>query len=154
MNKPAASSSRWTDGSMTRRVAKRYAAERRFKLFGLAAVGLSVAFLAFLLINMGARGLGGFTQSQIRLDVDFARSDLMLDPAALKGPMAEQNRRQRRARRRARDGRGRDLWRGRGRIVRRRLDPRARPAIDRRPDAADAARATVAALVVARPTSR
>ena len=75
---------------MTRLVAKRYAAERRFKLFGLIAVGLSVAFLAFLLINMGMRGLGGFTQSEIRLDVDFARSDLMLDPAALKGPQAEE----------------------------------------------------------------
>ena len=69
---------------MTRLVAKRYAAERRFRLFGLLAVGLSVAFLAFLLITMGARGLSGFTQSQIRVDVDFARSDLMLDPAAHK----------------------------------------------------------------------
>jgi phosphate transport system permease protein len=89
MSKTASSASRWTDGSMKRLVAKRYAAERRFKLFGLAAVVLSVAFLAFLLINMGARGLGGFTQSQIRLDVDLAQTDLMLDPAALKGPQAE-----------------------------------------------------------------
>ena len=40
MSKPATPASRWTDGSMTRMVAKRYAAERRFKLFGLAAVGL------------------------------------------------------------------------------------------------------------------
>ncbi len=75
---------------MTKRVAQRYAAERRFKLFGLAAVGLSVAFLAFLLITMGARGLSGFTQSQIRVDVDFARSDVMIDPAALTGPQAEE----------------------------------------------------------------
>ncbi len=80
--------SRWTDGSMTRRVARRYAAERRFKLFGLIAVGLSVAFLAFLLLTMAAKGLSGFTQSQIRLDLDFPRSDLMLDPAALAGPQA------------------------------------------------------------------
>jgi len=90
MNKVSAPSSRWTDGAMTKRVAQRYAAERRFKLFGLVAVGLSVAFLAFLLITMGARGLGGFTQSQIRVDVDFARSDLMIDPAALGGPQAEE----------------------------------------------------------------
>ncbi len=87
MNKPHAST-RWTDGSMQSLVRKRYAAERRFRLFGFAAVGLSVAFLAFLLITMAAKGLGGFTQSQIRLDVDFARSDLMLDPAALTGPQA------------------------------------------------------------------
>jgi phosphate transport system permease protein len=71
-------------------VRKRYAAERRFRLFGLAAVGLSVAFLAFLLVTMAAKGLGGFTQGQIRLDIDFAKSDLMLDPAALKGPQADE----------------------------------------------------------------
>ncbi|MDQ3075310.1 MAG: phosphate ABC transporter permease PstA [Pseudomonadota bacterium] len=75
---------------MTKRVAQRYAAERRFKLFGLAAVALSVAFLAFLLVTMAAKGLGGFTQSEIRIDVDFARSDLMIDPAGLQSDQARQ----------------------------------------------------------------
>ena len=78
--------SRWTDGTMKRLVAKRYAAERRFKFFGFAAVSLSVAFLAFLLITMVWKGAGGFTRTEIKLGVDFPRSDLMLDPAALKGP--------------------------------------------------------------------
>ena len=73
---------------MQARVAKRYAAERRFKLFGLLAVGLSVAFLAFLLITMAWKGLGGFTQSEVKLSIDFPRSDLILDPAALKGGQA------------------------------------------------------------------
>ena len=79
MNKdtaPAAASagrSRWTDGSMQSLVRKRYAAERRFRLFGLLAVGLSVAFLAFLLITMASKRLGGFFQGQVCLDVDFAR---------------------------------------------------------------------------------
>ena len=73
---------------MQRRVAKRYAAERRFKLFGLLAVGLSVAFLAFLLATMVWKGAGGFTRTEIKLGIDFPRSDLMLDPAALKGPEA------------------------------------------------------------------
>ncbi|HEV2044432.1 MAG TPA: DUF3333 domain-containing protein, partial [Sphingomicrobium sp.] len=77
---------RWTDGSMERLVAKRYAAERRFKLFGLAAVTLSMAFLAFLLITMVWKGAGGFTRTEISLTIDFPRSDLMLDPAALTGP--------------------------------------------------------------------
>ena len=44
--------SRWTDGSMQKRVAKRYAAERRFRLYGLAAIGISLIFLAFLLVTM------------------------------------------------------------------------------------------------------
>ncbi|MES2905252.1 MAG: phosphate ABC transporter permease PstA [Pseudomonadota bacterium] len=81
---------RWTDGSMERLVAKRYAAERRFKFFGLLAVGLSVAFLAFLLITMAWKGAGGFTRTEVRLSLDFPRSDLMLDQAALKGPEASQ----------------------------------------------------------------
>jgi phosphate transport system permease protein len=40
-------------------VRKRYAAERRFRLFGLAAVGLSLLFLGILLATMLAKGLGG-----------------------------------------------------------------------------------------------
>lgn len=82
--------SRWTDGRMQKRLAARYAAERRFRLWGFLAVGLSVAFLAFLLITMAAKGLGGFTHTEARLVVDLPRSDVMIDPAALAGPDAQQ----------------------------------------------------------------
>jgi len=88
MNSTAAS--RWMDESMRKRVAKRYAAERRFRFFGLAAVSLSVAFLAFLLITMAWKGLGGFTSTEARLTIDFPRSDLILDPATLRGPQAQE----------------------------------------------------------------
>ena len=90
---------------MQKRVAKRYAAERRFRFFGFAAVGLSVAFLAFLLITMAWKGLGGFSQTEARLTIDFPRSDLILDPAALRGPQAAGGGRLRGPRRRARTGR-------------------------------------------------
>ena len=53
--------SRWTDGSMDRLVARRYAAERRFRIYGFAAVGLSLAFLAFLLVTMTVKGAGGLS---------------------------------------------------------------------------------------------
>jgi phosphate transport system permease protein len=46
---------------MDRLVAKRYAAERRFRLYGLAAIGISLAFLAFLLITMTIKGAGGLS---------------------------------------------------------------------------------------------
>ena len=82
--------SRWTDASMERRLRARYAAERRFRALGFLAIGLSVVFLAFLLFNMGWRGLGGFTQTEAKVAIDFPRSDLMLDPAVLKGPEAGQ----------------------------------------------------------------
>ncbi len=71
---------------MQGRLRKRYSAERRFRFFGLAAVSLSALFLAFLLVTMMAKGFGGFVHYEARLPIDFARSDLMLDPAALKGP--------------------------------------------------------------------
>jgi phosphate transport system permease protein len=75
---------------MSRRVRRRYAFERAFRLTGLAAITLSVLFLAFLLYTMASRGLGGFSQHEAALPIDFARSDLFLDPAQLHGPDARQ----------------------------------------------------------------
>ncbi|HEU5285787.1 MAG TPA: phosphate ABC transporter permease PstA [Sphingomicrobium sp.] len=71
------------------RLRKRYAAERRFRLAGLFAVALSAAFLAFLLVTMAWKGLSGFTHFEAAVTIDFPRSDLILDPAALKGPDAQ-----------------------------------------------------------------
>ena len=82
--------SRWTDGSMQKRVAARYAAERRFRFYGLAAVSLSVAFLAFLLLTMVWKGAGGFIRTEAQLTIDFPRSDLMLDEATLRGTQARE----------------------------------------------------------------
>ena len=75
---------------MQKRIAQRYSAERRFRLFGLAAVSLSVAFLAFLLISMAWKGLGGFTQTEAKLIIDFPRSNLFLEQATLRGPQAQE----------------------------------------------------------------
>jgi phosphate transport system permease protein len=75
---------------MDGRLRSRYAAERRFRFMGLLAIGLSVAFLGFLLISMAWKGVGGFSNTEARLVIDFPRSDLILDPEALKGPEGEQ----------------------------------------------------------------
>ena len=77
------------DEAAKARVRKRYAAERRFRLAGLFAVALSGAFLAFLLFTMASKGLSGFVQYQAAVPIDFARSDVMIDPAALTGPEAQ-----------------------------------------------------------------
>ena len=79
---------RWTDEAMRKRVRRRYASERLFSSVGLAAVSLSVLFLAFLLTTMAAKGLGGFVHYEAKLSIDFARTDLFLDPATLHGPDA------------------------------------------------------------------
>ncbi|HWJ69649.1 MAG TPA: phosphate ABC transporter permease PstA [Sphingobium sp.] len=75
---------------MRRRIARRYAAERRFRLLGLAAVLLSAGFLAFLLVTMVGNGARGFTRTEIALPIDFQHSAILIDPAALTGPGAEQ----------------------------------------------------------------
>ena len=73
----------WKSEAMRKRIAGRYAAERRFKAAGLFAVLLSAAFLGFLLITMMGNGLRGFTRTEIALKVDFPASPLLLDPQAI-----------------------------------------------------------------------
>ena len=73
----------WKSDVMRKRIARRYAAERRFKLAGLFAVLLSAAFLAFLLFTMLGNGLRGFTRTEIAVKVDFPASPLLLDPNAI-----------------------------------------------------------------------
>ena len=85
----SAASPRRNDAAAKARVRKRYAAERRFRLAGLFAVALSAAFLAFLLFTMASKGLSGFVQYEAAVPVDFARSDVVIDPAALTGPDAQ-----------------------------------------------------------------
>jgi phosphate transport system permease protein len=55
--------SSWQSPDMARRLKKRYASERRFKLLGLFAITLSLLFLAVLLVMMLRNGIGGLTQS-------------------------------------------------------------------------------------------
>ncbi|KXU29970.1 MULTISPECIES: phosphate ABC transporter permease PstA [Sphingobium] len=73
----------WKSDAMRRRIARRYASERRFKAAGLLAVALSAAFLAFLLFSMLGNGLRGFTRTEIAVKVDFPASPLLLDPNAI-----------------------------------------------------------------------
>jgi phosphate transport system permease protein len=79
----------WNSDAMQRRIRKRYAAERRFRLLGLGAVAIAAGFLALLLVIMLGNGVRGFTAAQIQLDLDLPRSGLVLDRAALGGPQAE-----------------------------------------------------------------
>ncbi|MGL4313619.1 MAG: phosphate ABC transporter permease PstA [Sphingomonas sp.] len=74
---------------MQRRLKARYAAERRFRLLGLAAVILSASFLLFLLTTMLGNGLRGFTQTKIALPIDFHASGLALTPDRLRGEGAD-----------------------------------------------------------------
>ncbi len=61
----------WNDPAMRGRIAKRYAAELRFKIAGLFAIILSLSFLTFLLFTMVGNGLNGFRQTELALKIDF-----------------------------------------------------------------------------------
>ncbi len=76
MNSPetARAPTSWVTPEMTSRIAKRYRAERRFKLIGLFAVTLSASFLAFLLYSMVSKGFAG-------LSLTFLTSSDATDPA-------------------------------------------------------------------------
>ena len=75
----------WTTDAMQQRIRRRYVSERRFRAVGLVAVLVSAGFLAFLLVTMLGNGLRGFSQTEVRLDIDFPSSALIIDPATLKG---------------------------------------------------------------------
>lgn len=52
-------------------LARRYRAERRFRLYGIFSVAVGIFFLAFLLADIVGRGYTAFFQTYIELDVYF-----------------------------------------------------------------------------------
>jgi phosphate transport system permease protein len=89
LDPPSRTPTDWNSEGMQRRIRARYSSERRFRLIGLGAVLLSASFLAFLLITMVSNGARGFTQTEVRLDVNFPASSLFLDPASLQRDSAD-----------------------------------------------------------------
>jgi phosphate transport system permease protein len=57
---------------------KRYASERRFKAYGVAAIAIGMIFLATLLYTVVSQGYTAFWQTQIRLPITFSQS--VIDP--------------------------------------------------------------------------
>jgi len=60
-----------TTATVRRSLKKRYAREKRFKLFGVIAIISSLSFLAVLLVTITAGGLPAFKQTFIQLDVSL-----------------------------------------------------------------------------------
>jgi phosphate transport system permease protein len=75
----------WRTDAMRRRIARRYGAERRFRMFGLGAIILSAGFLAFLIVTMVMQGAAGFTETRVSLPIDFAAAELTVTPEQLRG---------------------------------------------------------------------
>ena len=72
------------------RLQKRYAAERRFKMAGLAAILFSVAILAFLLTTMTFNGIGGFQRTELAVEMDLSEAGIAADETMMAQPDAVQ----------------------------------------------------------------
>src|SRR5262245_63279173 len=53
------------------RIRRRYAAERRFRLYGVLAIGFAVFMLGFLAVTVVLQGYSAFWQTRIALDVNI-----------------------------------------------------------------------------------
>ncbi len=65
-------------------LARRYRAERRFRLIGMSAVVIGLAFVAILFADIIGKGHSAFQQTYIRLTVDFAAE--VIDPEGTRDP--------------------------------------------------------------------
>ncbi|WP_408587412.1 phosphate ABC transporter permease PstA [Novosphingobium sp.] len=63
-------------------LARRYAADRRFRLLGLSAIVFSALVLAFLLVSMTSNGIAGFQRAELRLTVPL-KGTVLIDPSRL-----------------------------------------------------------------------
>ena len=78
------------DARFTARLKQRYAAERRFRTLGLAAVVFSALVLAFLIMTMTSNAVGGFKRVELRFPVDFVQAGLPVDASQLLAPDARE----------------------------------------------------------------
>ena len=62
-----------------KRLDRRYAAEKRFKLIGLSAILLSISVLIFLLGNMTYNGVSGFSRAEVAISMDLSESGINFD---------------------------------------------------------------------------
>ena len=70
------SKSRYQSAEFSARLQRRYAAERRFRMAGIAAVGIASLMLVVLLGSIVSKGYTAFWQTQIRLEVTLDKAQV------------------------------------------------------------------------------
>jgi phosphate transport system permease protein len=73
-------------GSSPARLRRRHAAERRFQVYGIAAIVIAAAILAALLGSIASKGATVFFQSEVALDIFFDPE--IIDPDGTRAPAA------------------------------------------------------------------
>jgi phosphate ABC transporter, permease protein PstA len=70
------SKSRYQSAEFSARLQRRYAAERRFRMAGIAAVGIASLMLVVLLGSIVSKGYTAFWQTEIRLEVTLDKAQV------------------------------------------------------------------------------
>ncbi len=70
---------------------KRYAAEKRFKLYGIFAIGASIAFLFLLLFSIVSKGLPAFSQTFVKLEINLATDTLGISESSTSAELRKAN---------------------------------------------------------------
>ncbi|MEM9739001.1 MAG: phosphate ABC transporter permease PstA [Pseudomonadota bacterium] len=68
-NTEAPAPSQFRDEAARKRLKKRNAAEQRFKFYGMAAIGVALAFLVLFVFSIGSQALTAFSHHKIRFDL-------------------------------------------------------------------------------------
>lgn len=77
-SKNNASSSKPAFDIVADNLSKRYAAEKRFRIYGIVSIMLALAFLFTLLVSIVSKGIPAFTYTQIQLPISYDAS--VIDP--------------------------------------------------------------------------
>jgi len=72
----AAESKRDVSAAVVRGLKRRYAAEKRFRLYGIAAIVFAVLCLATLFVSIFGTGMSTFWQTMVRLEVNLDPQDI------------------------------------------------------------------------------
>ncbi len=79
--------------AVTSSLKRRYAAERRFQAYGIAAIGFAVLCLVILFVDIIGKGIPAFSQTLIRLDVTLYPQDVnpegVTDPETLRDVLSQ-----------------------------------------------------------------
>ena len=73
-----------TQAIVERSLRRRYWAERRFRMYGFAAVTAGMAFLVYLFFVIFSNGIGAFQQTQVRLSIYY--DPQVIDPSGNRNP--------------------------------------------------------------------
>ena len=74
----------WDSPKIARQIKKRYAAERRFKMYGLVAIGIALLALFVLVFSIGSKGYSAFYQTYVQLEITF--DPAVIDPEGTGDP--------------------------------------------------------------------